>query len=1692
MSSQYADKSEALAGLSCTGQPSIAALRSLSTLLESSSGHWPVFELQCYYARAWKHLPEAIKAGAGSLEDAALVSEVEQQIKASYSDMLSLIPVANTPALKDSQSQTSLTHKALSTFIRGFKLPCGTSGTAKPRIALALPNGPLLGLAILTITTYFICCPLSVASGPEQFKSDLCQSGASIVFVTSADVKRLGLSASWVKESSIEVVIIRPEQDMTFSMDCMDEELSPGSTNGSMWPELNKADDVALMLFTSGTSGTKKTVPITVHSLVSGIAFVIESWGLKSHDVCLNMMPLFHVGGIVRNLFAPIMAGGATICCPAFDANAFWDIVEDHAPTWYYASPTMHQLILDTSKYRQDALAKSNLRLICNAAGGLLPSLACNLHDTFNCTVLPSYGMTECMPISSPPLDYKLDRSGTSGVSVGPDLAILDGKDDFLPAGEVGRIAVRGAPLFGGYLKDDGSIDTSPFTKSRFFDTGDLGYLDQDGYLYVTGRSKEVINRGGELISPFEVEEAVLSASQQSGSPIEGRVSAVLAFSMPHSVLQETVGLVVVTPPGARRVCIKTVQAAVKDSLSQVKWPQVLVYMDDLPKNNNKVLRIKLGQRMDMPDLSDDVLLADRHYNAVCPPPNTPLGEKIATAPCLSDLDAVSKALYAAAGPNFDVYVRTSATCGYPEGVLAPVPELKLDCLYSANFDPIKMIKGQLEDMNIPIACHLLDIEFPIDEQGDIDRIALEKMIADYSRAPSMDGDFGLVESKVATMFAQILACPKSELRKDSDFFALGGDSIRAGRLLSELRRESNARVPVDLLFTRGQISTIAEYIESTISPIGTEKSSGARPVDTETVIAKTCSSTNPFLLMTQLIPIVLVYPMKRALTWTIFMYALAETQFWSTSYSVPGRLFNLVISLSIGRLISFLLAPLFGIFTKWMLIGKYQEGLYPMWGFYHTRWWLVQKILSICGKGHFGMSNSGLVLYYRLLGAKIGTKVTINEAAILGEYDLLEIDDGANLDKCTCRGFAAEKNTAMYLGRIKIGKNASVGLNSVVAPGTIVPDNACIGANSSSWEMTDANESNRNLSASKIPNPNFFLSLLVNSAFSLFVNTLRVLPWMFGLLGLVLIGPEPSKDKVMTVIDWFAQPYRIGFHYLALILHSYLGPMTWFLAIFIAKKFIDSTFGKQRPGRVEARNMSQKLRMSLMKTLVDPRRFHKLVDLFGAHYEVTSILYRLLGAKIGQRVYWPGTGPEVQDFDLLDIGDDVVFGSRSHIVTSDGYGSEVVKVGSGSMISDRVVLLPGTQVSESTVFGSGALSRRDKYYPANTVWVGSRAGEAVCLSDNRPKRSIGTLLPRRSSSLTHMKRSLSISRSKRSLDISHAKRSFSIEKGQLSSKRALIITEEALPELPDISDLESGTSTPRTMKPKISTDSMQTPTSPFGRAFYSNLATYRVWGLPTIMLYSSLITIFTAFYWNVASTSSVQLLAIIFPHLTTIIPPTSAARPFVIFGLFTALISLLQTTLAIIALFLTISAKWLLLGRRTPGNYNWDTSPYCQRWQLYLTIERLRRQCYGPDGILGLLTGTHYLTLYFRSLGAKIGKDCALFAGGKASCLFTEPDLLTLGDRVAVDDASLVGHINSRGVFDLNELHVGEGSVLRSGSRLLSGAKMGKGAVLMEHTLVMAGDEVEDHTARQGWPSEVWEGRRMPTLAREAGGEKV
>ncbi|KAF5000369.1 hypothetical protein FGRMN_1837 [Fusarium graminum] len=1623
------DKVFLLESIPTAAESSTRPLGLLSVLLQEISGPWPVFDLIKCFTRVYTHLPESTKIGTDR-ESSLLLQQTSELAKNSYTSLAQFLRHDDKPALRASSGDHVITHRQLQQFVNNFQLPVSSpTQRQKPVVSIALPNGPLLAATCIAVATYYTLSPINPAAGPEQFQTDILQAGTDFILTTREEYSKLQLDASWVAENNIQVYIISWNVGQDITLETLDGASVPA---GSIDRTPNKAKDISLILFTSGTSGTKKVVPLTTHSIITGVVFVIESWGLNSDDICLNMMPLYHVGGLVRNIFAPIFSGGSTVCCPSFDANLFWDVTESIQPTWYYASPTMHSMIVSEASARPEALQKSRIRLACNAAGGLLPSLAYRLRDTFNCVVLPSYGMTECMPISTPPLDYCLDREGTSGISTGPELTVLDSFENRAASGTVGRICVRGEPVFPGYLKADGTYDKSPFNSNGWFDTGDLGYMDDDGYLYITGRSKEVINRGGELISPFEVENAIMTASKASDSPIFGRVSQTLAFSATHDVLQEVVAVALVTPPNVPRVDLKTLQSALKLSLQQAKWPVLIAYMDDLPKNNGKILRIKLGQRLGLPCLTDDTPYMGRHWDATCPPADTPLSVGIECSPCAVNYLELSDCIHSIISDDVDVFCLESSHGGTPDAVLAPkhtgsVCDHDLANRIRNNLGPV------IDNYMVPNEIHILDHPLRRSSSGEVDvewlRAELEQLLRD-----SMKQLAGSTEGLATKSFAEILSLPPADIPRDADFFNLGGDSLRAGRLLSTLRGEFNVQIPITVVFNGGTVVSIAAHIDKMLE---SKQHGGEESSNVEGCI-KTCSSTNPFLMLLQLVPMVVVYPLRRAFQWTVFFVALAYSQKLPTAHSIPGRFLNLTVSLLISRILIRFVAPIVGIIVKWLIIGRYREGLYPMWGLYHTRWWMTQKIIAICGKGFFGQSEVTQRIYYRLMGARIGKNVKL-AGTQLGEWDLLDIGDNSNLTGCICRPFAAEGNTSMYLGRITIGSNCAVGFSSIIAPGTNMPADTCLGFNSSSWEMQDASEEYRDQLPSARQKPHWLLNCLFTMPLKLLAAFVGALPWMAGLVGMVMKKSINSGSPLRSSVNWFAEPQRVGYHYLALVLGCIFGPFFLFAFVMMVKCILDVFFGRLSTNLGTVATW----RASLIKTLYPVTKLHDLTSMFGQHYEATSVILRMLGAKVGRRVYWPGTGPSIGDYHLIDIGNDVVFGSRSHLVTSDGIGSEKVTVKDRAMIADRVTLLPGVNIGERATMGSGALTKRGEFYAQDGTYVGSKGGDAVCLSSGS-----GT---GEKSGLRHRMRDAG-SDSDDTLHGSH-------ESSKDEKKR---------------NQNDSGSTTDCSDDKEPAQD-----LSPFGRAFYLKQAPYHVLGPFIIFCYSTFLTVFTRAYWDVPSVASIQIVNIVLkqPFLSRLSEWSDVAALFLMMFICIAVITTIQ---AFFALALMVASKWILMGRRTPGNYDWDKSPYCQRWQIFLAIERLRRKCYNNNGILNLLTGTSWIVFYFRLLGAKIGKDCALFANGQPSLMFTEPELITLGDRVVVDDASVVAHINTRGKFDLNRVEIGDRCVLRTGSRLLSGAQMKNDSCLLEHTLIMGGDVVEEKWTMQGWPAERFTAKRV------------
>ena len=405
-----------------------------------------------------------------------LGSAVAQVLEPLFPSLLSAIPSDNEAECRSKQQhaiasidgRTAVTHSQLIQFVEHEMGPAlQRLGVRRGhRVALVLPNGPELAVALTGVIHWASAVPLNANGATSELQADLQRCGADLVigpYAAGDIMTATNVAGSFNRDNPFQVMPSSSDQGQDWKVFASIQEsaaqlkipfvgLVPSPHESGMFrlvvPSLvdtskplsfesiqhetyieplvvhsqvdtgcNTARDEALVLFTSGTTGNKKLVPHQLGDLLTAATTIALSWNLSRQDVNCNLMPLFHVGGICRQVLAPLVSGGCVICCPSFDPSLFWALLAKRAFNWYYAAPTMHQLILQMHDVSQ--CPEPRLRMIANAAGGLLPSLAVQLRDTFHgCHVLPSYGMTECMPISSPPHTYQLDKPGTSGMFV--------------------------------------------------------------------------------------------------------------------------------------------------------------------------------------------------------------------------------------------------------------------------------------------------------------------------------------------------------------------------------------------------------------------------------------------------------------------------------------------------------------------------------------------------------------------------------------------------------------------------------------------------------------------------------------------------------------------------------------------------------------------------------------------------------------------------------------------------------------------------------------------------------------------------------------------------------------------------------------------------------------------------------------------------------------------------------------------------------------------------------------------------------------------------------------------------------------------------------------------------------------------------------------------------------------------------
>jgi acyl-CoA synthetase (AMP-forming)/AMP-acid ligase II len=345
---------------------------------------------------------------------------------------------------------------------------------------------------------------------------------------------------------------------------------------------------VALVLHTSGTTSRPKIVPLTQRNVCASAVHVAESLSLTASDRCLNVMPLFHIHGLIAAVLASLAAGGTVVCAPGFNALKFFSWMDDARPSWYTAVPTMHQAILARADRNRDAIVRNPLRFLRSSSASLPPQVMKSLEETFGAPVIEAYGMTEAAhQMAANPLPPRARKPGSVGVAAGPEVAIMDEAGRILPAGEIGEVVIRGPNVTPGY-QNNPSANAAAFT-SGWFRTGDQGAFDDEGYLRLTGRLKEIINRGGEKISPREVDEVLLD---------HPAVAQAVTFGMPHEKLGEEVGCALVLKEGSK-ASEGEIREYASRRLADFKVPRRVLFLEEIPKGpTGKLQRIGLAEKL--------------------------------------------------------------------------------------------------------------------------------------------------------------------------------------------------------------------------------------------------------------------------------------------------------------------------------------------------------------------------------------------------------------------------------------------------------------------------------------------------------------------------------------------------------------------------------------------------------------------------------------------------------------------------------------------------------------------------------------------------------------------------------------------------------------------------------------------------------------------------------------------------------------------------------------------------------------------------------------------------------------------------------------------------------------------------------------------------------------------------------------
>jgi oxalate---CoA ligase len=450
------------------------------------------------------------------------------------------------------------------------------------RVALVLPNGPEMAATFLTIACGATTAPLNPAYRAEEFEFYLADLKAKALVILEGMESPARSVAAAQAIPILELTNDRAEAG-AFSLKPQRHLAGTPAAGGPA-----AADDVALILHTSGTTSRPKIVPLTHRNITASAYHIGATLALTPEDCCLNVMPLFHIHGLIAAVLASLAAGGSVCCSPGFNALRFFQWFEAFHPSWYTAVPTMHQALLARAARNVAAINSGRLRFVRSSSASLPPPVMTELEDFLGVPVIESYGMTEAAhQMASNPLPPKPRHAGCVGPAAGPEIAIMDEAGALLAPGKLGEVVIRGRNVTAGY-ENNPEANAKAFTNG-WFRTGDQGRLDQNGYLWLTGRLKELINRGGEKIGPLEIDAVLMKHPS---------VAQAVAFGIPHRMVGEEVAAAVVLRPGqtAKAHELRDFAAA---HLAHFKVPRKIIFVDEIPKGaTGKLQRAGLAQKL--------------------------------------------------------------------------------------------------------------------------------------------------------------------------------------------------------------------------------------------------------------------------------------------------------------------------------------------------------------------------------------------------------------------------------------------------------------------------------------------------------------------------------------------------------------------------------------------------------------------------------------------------------------------------------------------------------------------------------------------------------------------------------------------------------------------------------------------------------------------------------------------------------------------------------------------------------------------------------------------------------------------------------------------------------------------------------------------------------------------------------------